>query len=58
MRKSFALVFLCLLGISQASAQQVDFNKAAATDPAELAKAMPALAKEVIAKYKDDNRET
>jgi len=58
MRKMLGLVFLCLIGISQASAQQIDFNKAAATDPAELAKAMPGLAKEIIAKYKDETPET
>jgi putative CocE/NonD family hydrolase len=40
------------------SAQQFDFNEDAATDPAALAKAMPALAKQVIANYSDDDRQT
>ena len=57
MKKALSLLFLCVIAAGHGSAQQVDFNKAAVTDPAELARTMPALAKEIIAKYKDDNRE-
>lgn len=51
------LVFLCLIAAVSASAQQLDFNKAAAADEAELARTMPVLAKEIIAVYKDEDRE-
>jgi putative CocE/NonD family hydrolase len=57
MRKLLGLTFLCLIGTAQVAAQQLDFNKVAATDPAELAKTMPGLAKEVMANYKNENRE-
>ncbi|MGA9997616.1 MAG: CocE/NonD family hydrolase [Pyrinomonadaceae bacterium] len=49
-------MFLCVGIVCQASAQQLDFNKATATDPVELAKTMPGLAGEIIAKYKDEDR--
>ncbi|MCA1624080.1 MAG: hypothetical protein LC778_09830, partial [Acidobacteria bacterium] len=55
--KLICLVFLCLIAAVSASAQQLDFNKAAAADGAELARAMPVLAKEIIAVYKDEERE-
>jgi putative CocE/NonD family hydrolase len=45
-----------MFGAIQTVAQQLDFNKAAATDEAELAKTMPILAREIIAVYKDDDR--
>ena len=37
--------------------QQLDFNKVAATDNVELAKTMPGLAKEMMAIYRDEDRE-
>jgi putative CocE/NonD family hydrolase len=51
------LIFLCIIGATQAAAQQLSFNKAAATDPVELAQTMPGLAKQVMANYKDEDRE-
>ena len=45
-----------MMGTIQTVAQQLDFNRAAATDEAELAKTMPILARETIAVYKDDDR--
>lgn len=45
-----------MTGTIQTVAQQLDFNRAAATDEAELAKTMPVLAREIIAVYKDDDR--
>jgi uncharacterized protein len=57
MTKTLWLIFLCLCATTQASAQQMSFPAPAATDEVELSKAMPALAKEVIANYKDDDRE-
>jgi hypothetical protein len=50
------MLFCTGLVATQASAQQLSFNRAAATDPAELARAMPALAKETIAKYREEDR--
>ncbi|HKB72003.1 MAG TPA: CocE/NonD family hydrolase [Thermoanaerobaculia bacterium] len=38
------------------AAQQLDFPAAAAEDPAALSRAMPGLAKKVIADYRDDDR--
>ncbi|MGH9871264.1 MAG: CocE/NonD family hydrolase [Pyrinomonadaceae bacterium] len=57
MRKSLCLLFLCMFGAVQTVAQQLDFNKAAATDEVELAKMMPILARETIAVYEDDDRQ-
>lgn len=57
MKKAHWLIFLCLSATSYASAQQLPFPAAAAADEVELSKAMPGLAKEVIANYKDDDRE-
>jgi putative CocE/NonD family hydrolase len=48
-------ILLLVLAVS-ASAQKIDFHKAAATDPAELARTMPALARQAIANYKDNDR--
>lgn len=56
--KILRLVFLgVMLTAAQASAQQLDFTKLAATDEAELLKAMPALAKQIIANYKEEDRQ-
>lgn len=44
MRKLLTLVIIGMLGAGQAAAQQLEFNKAAATDQTELAKVMPGLA--------------
>ena len=52
--------FSSLLGaviITTASAQQLDFNSLASADELELSKAMPTLAKQVIANYKDEDRQ-
>jgi putative CocE/NonD family hydrolase len=57
MRKLIALTFLGLGLITQTRAQQVEFNKDAVADPAELAKEMPRLAKSVIVLYRGSNRE-
>ncbi len=57
MRRVICLLFLCAIGTAQAAAQELSFNKAAAADPAELAKTMPGLARDVMANYKDDDRE-
>jgi len=57
MRKLLCLLFLCMIGAIQTVAQQLDFNKAAATDDGELAKTMPILARDIIAVYKDDDRQ-
>jgi len=56
--KLLGLIFFGVMIIAQASAQQLDFNKIAAADEAELSKAMPGLAKQVIENYKEEDRET
>jgi len=43
--------------VHQASAQQLNFNKIAATDTLELAKAMPELAKQAITIYEEPDRD-
>jgi putative CocE/NonD family hydrolase len=43
--------------VTQAQAQQIEFNQDAATDPTELAKEMPRLAKSVLALYRESDRE-
>ena len=55
--KILCLVFLGVTLTFQTSAQQLDFDKSAAFDNVELSKAMPALAKQIIANYKEENRE-
>jgi hypothetical protein len=50
-------MFSWVIIITPLSAQQLDFNKIVVTDEAELSKAMPGLAKQVIANYKDEDRE-
>jgi len=55
--KMLCLMFLGVMVIAQASAQQLDFDKLAADDDVELSKAMAGLAKQVIAKYKEEDRE-
>jgi hypothetical protein len=42
MRQLLCIVSFCVLGGTQASAQQFAFPKTAGTDPAELAKPQPA----------------
>ena len=56
MRRLLYLLILSVSGATQAAAQLFDFNRAAATDSTELAKAMPRFAKEVVAAYKDEDR--
>jgi hypothetical protein len=47
---------LCLTAAAYAPAQQFDFPEAAVSDPSALSNAMPALAKQVLATYKDEER--
>jgi len=56
MRILLCLIFFCMIVLSHASAQQLDFDKLAATDTVELAKAMPGLAKQAIAIYEEPDR--
>src|SRR5215213_1956778 len=55
--KVFFLIFFYATLTGQVSAQQFDFGKAAAFDDAELSKAMPLLAKQIIADYKEEDRQ-
>lgn len=55
--KVLCLMFLGVTVITQASAQQLDFDKFAAADEVELSKAMAGLAKQIIAGYKEEDRE-
>jgi uncharacterized protein len=55
--KILCLVFLGVTLTFQTSAQQLDFNKLAVADEAELLQAMPTLAKQIIASYKETDRE-
>ena len=57
MKKQFCLIFLFLVSAVHTSPQQLDFSQAAVTEPAELAKAMPQLARSVIALYRESDRE-
>src|SRR3954463_12873590 len=47
----------CLLAAPRALAQQLDFPGASVEDPVALSKAMPELARQVIAVYRDDDRQ-
>jgi putative CocE/NonD family hydrolase len=55
-RNSLCLGLVCLAVASFAAAQQFDLPESAAKDPAALSKAVPGLAKAVMAVYKDDDR--
>ena len=55
--KILCLVFLGVMLTTQASAQQLDFSKLAASDDVELSKVMPTLAKQIIANYKEEDRQ-
>lgn len=58
MRRQLLLAWFGVFFIAGgARGQELAFPKAAATDSAELAQAMPRLAKEVIAKYQETDRE-
>lgn len=57
MQKPLCLVLLCLTLVSCAAAQQFELPESVLGDPAALSKAMPPLAKQVLAVYKDDDRE-
>jgi uncharacterized protein len=57
MWKALRLVLLRLILVGSATAQQFDLPEAAVGDPASLSKAMPALAKQVLAVYKEEDRE-
>jgi uncharacterized protein len=55
--KLLGVVLLSVTANTQASAQQLNFDKSAATDDVELSKAMPELAKQIIAGYKEEDRQ-
>jgi hypothetical protein len=55
--KLIALIWVGLGLITQVQAQQIEFNRDAATDPTELAKEMPRLAKSALALYLESDRE-
>jgi putative CocE/NonD family hydrolase len=57
MRACVCLLLVSLIGPARAADQPLAFPKAAATDAAELDKAMPALAREAIANYREADRE-
>src|SRR5207245_10600079 len=56
MKRSLYFAVTCLLMASASVAQEFSFPEAAVTDPAALSKAMPELAKQVMAVYKDGDR--
>ncbi len=56
MPKPVWLICLSLLVLPPAAAQTFDFPVAAAGDPAALSQALPGLAREVIAAYREDDR--
>lgn len=56
MLKPAWLLGLCLIAVPCGAAQSFEFPAAAAADPVALAKAMPGLAREVIADYREDDR--
>jgi uncharacterized protein len=56
MQKLFCLMLLCAALGTSASAQELDLAQAAVKDEAALARAMPELAKQVIALYKEPDR--
>lgn len=58
MIKLITLTCVCMALAIQARAQQLEFSKAAVTDPAELARTMPALVRQVITTYKTGDRAT
>lgn len=55
--KLIALIWVGLALVTQAQAQQIEFNQDAATDPAALAREMPRLAKSALALYRESDRE-
>jgi len=57
MWRSLCPALMCLAVVSGAAAQELTFPEAAAADPAALSKAMPDLAKQVMAIYKDGDQE-
>lgn len=55
--KLLGVVLLSVTAITQAAAQQLNFDRLAASDDVELSKAMPNLAKQIIAGYKEEDRQ-
>jgi uncharacterized protein len=51
-------LLLCLVAMPRAEAQELEFPRAAATDDAMLAAALPALARQALAGYRDENRDS
>src|ERR1700681_2446116 len=58
MLKPIAFLGWSLVALPCAAAQTFDFPSAEAEDPAALSKALPGLAREVIAVYREDDRPT
>jgi putative CocE/NonD family hydrolase len=56
MNKGLPLL-VCLLAATCAQAQELPFPRAAATDDAHLAAALPVLAKQALARYRNDNQD-
>jgi putative CocE/NonD family hydrolase len=56
MNKGLPLL-VCLLAATCAQAQELPFPRAAATDDAQLAAALPVLAKQALARYRNDNQD-
>src|SRR5712692_10389832 len=56
MKRSLYFALTCLLSAPALAAQEFSFPEAAVTDAAALSKAMPELAKQVMAVYKDGDR--
>ncbi len=57
MKRRLGLILFCASIAAMARSQDLGLPRAAATDEAALDKAMPGLAKEVIANYKEEDRE-
>src|SRR5437763_390466 len=58
MREILCLLTVCAFAATQALGQAaIAFSKAASTDRSELARSMPGLAREIIAKYREEDRE-
>jgi uncharacterized protein len=52
------LLLLCLMALPRAEAQELEFPRPAATDDAMLVAALPALARQALAEFRDENRDS
>jgi putative CocE/NonD family hydrolase len=57
MREFLCLLSLCAVTVTQTASQELPFSKTAAANISELAKTMPGLAKQVLTKYQEQDRE-